>query len=343
MTILGSVDNLSEQGATGWAFSPDARAPLTVQAVLDNRIVGESAADIYRPDLEAVGFGTGRCGFTLKFHERIDPRYLPFVAVKLANGDVEFPRTPVCGYGDFFRALFQRYPMAGRQHSVFGGLWTDRTDAEPLLRGRLAIGLIPPVMEPALTALIQHGVCRFTGIIPADSAEPTARAQHLIADPEIGRVLNIVLEDQPVVLRATPVAPGGRFAQPSSLEILASPGECLALLTPASDRPVLLDTIRGSHRFPEFSPGGTSRYLPGGTDGLGDHATLEHLVDTVTLEPGAVALIGAGTIFSTGGGTVLRVLCVPARQVPVHRLAEIRAATVERTQSAADHHRPASA
>ena len=113
----------------GWAYSAESREKLTVQALLNHTIIGETIAELYRPDLAAVGFGDGYCGYHIGFYQEIDPLYLPFVVVKIDGGDVDLPRSSISGYSDFFAALYKQHPVTGRHRSVFGGLWTDRIDA----------------------------------------------------------------------------------------------------------------------------------------------------------------------------------------------------------------------
>lgn len=332
MTILGSVDTLTETGVTGWAFAPDLREPLTVQAVLDNRILGETAADMHRADLENVGFGDGRCGYAIKFYEQIDPRYLPFIAIKLAHGEVEFPRTTMSGYGEFFTALYKRYPLCGFSRSVFGGLWTERSDAMAVLHGRVEAGMIKPDQQAPLGLFIQNGYLRLAA--SESSARGPLRPMHqaigILADRGVATILQTLLEDRPVALSAESLgAEEVRFRQPSGVEALASPAECVAIVAPMADRSVQIDVVRGSHRFPEFTAGGTSRYLPGGSLAA-EQVTAQHLIDSVTIGPDSVAVIGPGTIYSVAG-PALQAICVPSRQVPAHRLAELRAWQASRT------------
>ncbi len=350
MTILGSVDTMTETGVTGWAFAPDMREPLTVQAVLDNRILGETVADIHRADLETVGFGNGRCGYVIRFYEQVDPRYLPFVAIKLAHGEVEFPRTPMTGYAEFFTSLYKRYPLSGRSRSVFGGLWTERTDAAAILRGRVEVGTIGTAQEPLLGMFIENGYVRLDAEHKLLRSSPGAvnpiRPMHqaigVVTDPMILPLLQSILDDQPVALSAdTMIEDAVLFRQPSGVEPLASPAECLVLIAAATDRAVHVNIVRGSHRFPEFTAGGTSRYLPGNV-APADQIMAQHMIDTVTVGPGSVTIIGPGTIYALDGAPALQSICVPARLVPANRLAELRAWQASRpdvqTEQRHDHH-----
>ena len=82
MTIRGSVDSLSAEGASGWAIGSPGR-PLVVQAVLDGQVIGETLAEQERHDLLAAGLGDGRCGFALAFHDApLDVELLAFVSIR---------------------------------------------------------------------------------------------------------------------------------------------------------------------------------------------------------------------------------------------------------------------
>lgn len=66
--IEGAVDSVTRWGASGWAWlsaAPD--QAVSIEAVMDGRVVGKATADQYRPDLAEHGKGTGRYGFILAF------------------------------------------------------------------------------------------------------------------------------------------------------------------------------------------------------------------------------------------------------------------------------------
>jgi glycosyltransferase involved in cell wall biosynthesis len=66
--IEGAVDSVTRWGASGWGWLPAAPDhAVTIEAVLDGRIVGQAIADQMRPDLAEHGKGTGRYGFILAF------------------------------------------------------------------------------------------------------------------------------------------------------------------------------------------------------------------------------------------------------------------------------------
>ena len=59
MSIRGSIDSLSPTGASGWAFDANQPVrPVTLQALLDGRVIGEATAEQDRPDLLAAGLAS---------------------------------------------------------------------------------------------------------------------------------------------------------------------------------------------------------------------------------------------------------------------------------------------
>ncbi|MBR0656778.1 hypothetical protein [Plastoroseomonas arctica] len=357
MTIRGSVDSLSPEGASGWVFGAALR-PLVVQAMLDGRVIGETLAEQDRPDLLAAGLGDGRCGFALDFHDApIDPGLLPFVSIRPSGGDVELPRTNLTGFGEFFRTIHARHPGAGRQRSVFGGLWTDRTDARRLLAGRVATGATPAALQDALREFIGEGHLVLRGALdagvtaaaridrlgigrPLDAAASGA-ARTLLEDlpgmvftPATVQLLRAILDDNPTLHRVVPgIDPRQTgFEQPSAAESLPSPAECLLLvfaLAEAPDAALRIDIVRGSHELPEFTAHGRSRWLaetPAGREPAGLELAREFGASIETIEVGArdIALLGPGMLHRlrapAPGLLALRAWCLPARISPTRML-----------------------
>lgn len=362
MTIRGSVDSLSAEGASGWAFDRPGR-PLVVQAVLDGRVIGETLAEQDRPDLLAAGLGDGRCGFALAFHDApLDAELLPFVSIRPRGGDVELPRTNLTGYGDFFRNIHARHPGAGRHRSVFGGLWTDRTDARRLLAGRVATGATPAFLQDPLRDFIGQGYLMLRGAlaeeglapqeIAASARLPSGRALTvsdwsanaalldtlaglLFREPAL-RLLRGILDDQPDIHRVVPLRDAAMrgFVQPSTAERLPSPAECLLLVLGIAAKPgrgLLLDIVRGSHELPEFTAHGRSRWLaetlpdrePAGLELAREFGAS---IETLEIGPQDVVLLGPGTLHRlhapAHGTTALRAWCLPQRISPMRRLAD---------------------
>ncbi len=322
MMVRGSLDVVTATEVRGWAFSPGRKDPVVVQAVFNHEIVGESVANQHRPDLAAAGLGDGNSGYLIKLFRPIDPLYHPFIVVKVDGGDAELPRAPTVGFAEFFAALYRAHPAAGRPRSVFGGLWTDRTDAPALLRGKTGIGQFPPEVAAAAGQLIHTGVAVLDPFAPpaAGFAATPEQIAALLEDAALLPLLRGVLEDNPVVTRAEMLGAGATpFAQPSAANRSPSPAECLALVVPLGEG-VSLDVVRDSHRLPEFTPDGVSRWVSGAAaDGVA-LATTHGLLERHMLPPGTVAVVGSGVVCSlrvSPEGAAARLLCVPARAMPL--------------------------
>jgi hypothetical protein len=344
------VDNLSIEGATGWAFDGRTGEHLVVQAIYDGRILGEATADQHRHDLAEAGFGDGTCGFGLTFYDRVDPAVLPFISIRPRGADLELPRYAATGFADFFRQLHARHPGAGRNRSVFGGLWTDRTDARQLLTGRIAAGTAPPDLATPLGALIDNGcVVLRNALAPSglreaelallarcapgqpipmggETRDGLAALAALLFRDVVLRPLRAILDDQPVCTRIVPLrGVEESFAQPSTAEALSSPAECLAVVTAAGGE-ASLEVIRDSHTLPEFTADGRSRWLaatphPAIEMALGQGLSIEF----IDLAPTDLAIIGPGTLHRlrmAGEAVGLRGWMLPRRVTPARLLSD---------------------
>jgi hypothetical protein len=304
--IRGSVDAVSTTEVLGWAYGPGRNDPILVQAVLNHEILGEALANQYRPDLAAAGLGDGHSGYLIKLYRPVDPLYLPFIRIRLDGGDAELPRAPHLGFADFFSNLYEKHPFAGRPRSVFGGLWTDRTDASALLRGKASTGLIAPALAPILQSLIYEGFA----LIPL--GYPLSGPAGALSDPALAPLLLAILEDFPLLLQTTTAAGTSPLAQPSAANPSPSPAECLALLLPPPEG-AAFDIIRHSHSFPEFSPAGASRWT-----GQSHPQAAEGFLDRHELPASTAALISPGAIYRTiaPDSPITTLTLIPARTTP---------------------------
>jgi len=318
--IRGSFDIVTTTEALGWAYSPNQMEPVLVQAVLNQEVLGETQAGIYRPDLAAAGVGDGNAGFIIKFFRPIDPVYLPFISVKVRGGDAELPRSPWAGFKEFFSSMHTAFPAAGRHRSLSGGLWTDQTDAAALLAGKVRIGDISMPVLAVAEPLIHHGTAMIdTGNVPGIAewrADLAGNTGDFLDDPIILSVLRAVLEDNPLAAKADWVeyAAAG-FSQPSARNPAPSPGDCVELIVAFGEN-VALDVIRSSHTLPEFTVNGASRWITPATHEAGAAADAMGLLDRIALPAGMVALIGPGTIYKVhveAGAVALRLLILPTR------------------------------
>jgi hypothetical protein len=209
---------------------------------------------------------------------------------------------------------------------VLGGLWTDRTDAAALLKGKTEIGQIDPKTAVDVAQLIQQGLAVVDG--PGEHLPDTLgtaalveAAAALLGGEHVLRLLRTVLEDHPVVLAAVPVGEEDTpLGQPSAEAALLSPNECLAVVAPLAAEPVEIDVVRGSHAFPEFTRDGLSRWTNAKVCEAAEMPASQHgLLDRFTVKPGTMAVIGPGLLYSVRGEKEtrgLKLLIAAARGVP---------------------------
>jgi hypothetical protein len=323
--IRGSVDTISKKVATGWIYSDADRNPLSVEALINDQLIGRAVANLLRADLKAAGFGEGKCGFELRFNSEVDPIYLPFVQVRLAGTDLEIRRWAGAGFREFFGALYQRHPRAGRSASVFGGLWTDRSDAAALLKGRLDVGTVGIGEANHLARFVQDGVVLLTS--GRGESQPDGQAftgslvdtvAHNLFGEEILRVLRAIFDDHPVAINASVLeADETDFGQVSALEELPSPAECLGVVFPMRATAVAVDVVRDGHRLPEFLPDGLSRWTHAASSRTaGAVLTHDMPVARYQVRAGSVLLIGPGALcrVRASSSSAVKVLALPARQ-----------------------------
>lgn len=324
MFVRGSVDSVTSTEIQGWAYAPGQSGPVMVQAVLHHEILGEAVANIHRPDLAAAGLGDGRLGYSIKLHREIDPLYLPFLSVKLDGGDAELPRANASGFGEFFAALYRAHPAAGRTRSVFGGLWTDRIDAAAVLRSKANVGHVAPEAADVISKLIHDGVAIIDsrgplalGFAKAGLAE---RVGAVLDDEALLSVLWAVLEDNPLVVKAETIeGEETEFSQPSTENPSPSCAECLALAVALAEG-VTIETVRESHKLPEFTPTGVSRWVDGTARTAVEMAAKHGIIDGHSLSVGSVAVIAPGSLYRLrcgDGSEALQLLCLPARLMPL--------------------------
>ncbi|MFC7476950.1 hypothetical protein ACFQS7_21465 [Dankookia sp. GCM10030260] len=348
MTIRGSIDEVTPLGTSGWVHDDRAGEPLLVQAMINGAVIGETIADVERPDLAAAGLGDGRCGFHIAFGAAIDPSQLAFVSVKPSRGDAELPRTNLTGFVDAFRAMRSRHPGVGWTRSIFGGLWTDRVDARRRLAGRVAIGAVAQEAAGPLGRFIEAGHVLLRGALgplglearateaaarlPAgplaprgdlDSADLLAALPDLLFGDAALALLRGAFDDNPLVCRVELARGITGFAQPSTAEPLPSPTECAAVIVGIGEGRLLLDIVRDSHALPEFTSGGESRWLTGSAATLSLATTAAASIETVTLGAADLAVVAPGTVYRLRvpeGMTALVALASPNRQTPLRFL-----------------------
>ena len=324
MMVRGSVDSVTSSEVRGWAYSPGRSTEITVQAILNREIIGEAVATSYRPDLAAAGVGDGNSGFEIKLFRSIDAIYLPFVSVTVDGGDAELPRAPTLGYREFFLSVYSSHPTCGRSRSVFGGLWTDRTDASAILKGKLAINQLDEGAASRIDGLIRDGFATLTlEIAPKEKSWQQllqSQIERLLNSAPLSSLLRSVLDDKPVVIRdtwqETALTP---LRQPSGNNPSPSPAECVEIIVPLSGT-VAIEVVRNSHTLPEFTPYGVSRWASRSHLEGAEMAAENGTILSQNLQSGEVAVVGAGTVYGlrtlAGEGTSVTLLCVPSRSVP---------------------------
>jgi hypothetical protein len=321
MIIRGSVDLVNEKEAAGWAYCNKGKDKLNVQAVLNNEIIGEATADIFRADLASAGFGNGNCGFLLRYYRELHNIYLPFVVFKVDGGDVEIPRSSLTGYMEFLSGFYRQHSPAARQLSILGGGWPTRVDAISVLNGKLRIGEVTSDVHHSLLELLARGIAVVpnNGPLTLDADQPlvAAACSALDAGPLLD-VLIAVFSDEPLAFSSAIVDQlQPSFVQPSAEIGLVTSNEAYAIVAPVGDGGIEIDVVRSSHNLPEFTAGGISRWTTNNAN-AGVEMALEQqgLLDRIAVPPGSRALIGPGTLYKVRGGaktTAIKLLCVPVR------------------------------
>jgi hypothetical protein len=348
--ISGSIDKLTPQGAIGWLYRRDLMEPAKIRAFLNNEVIGETTADNYRPDLHQVGLGDGHCGFDMAFRRPISESQLPFIKIKPDSIDLSLSLTGKSVYLDLLHAVLANAHGAGRNRSILGGLWTDRTDAAQILAGRLAVGSCVGELQPVLQELIANGFVVLPGVLaPSGLTQKDALAldlqgevsshdadrdnrlkealdtlARLIFRDAAVRLLRAVFDDHPVIYRLDKIEEEMPFHQAVSLEALPSPAESLLLYVGFPGGNSRLDFMRESHEMAEFGPSGKSRWTFEGASDLGALAQQEGLsigeaefgnLDIVVVSPGLVH-----RVVGSSRAPVLSALATPRRITPLRFL-----------------------
>jgi hypothetical protein len=346
--ISGSIDKLTPQGAVGWIYRADSETPSVLRAFLNGEVIGETVADLYRPDLHKVGLGDGHCGFDMPFWRSLSESQLPFVRIKPEAIDLSLSLTEKTIYLDLLHGLLRDAEGAGRSRSVLGGFWTDRTDAAQVLAGRMAVGSCPAELQPMLQELIYNGFVVLPGVLAPkglQAADMTSLAQ--IADRKGGdgeaalkdlldsmakllfresaiRLMRTVFDDLPVVYRLDRVADEAAFHQAAVIEATPSPAESMLLYIGAPGAVSRLEYIRDSHEMGEFGPSGLSRWTKEGAGELGTLAEKQGLsIGDVEFTNLDIVIVGPGLVHrvvSDAEAPVLRGFATPRRVTPTRFL-----------------------
>ena len=343
MSIIGSVDEVTQAGATGWIYNTLGQKPVVVQATLNGEVIGESTADGPREDLAEAGVGDGRCGFEMSFGFEVPRPLMPLINFRPFGGSVELPRTNLLGHIDAFRAIRAAYPGAGWSRSILGGLWTDRLDAARRLHGRVATKMLAPELEAPLLRFIEGGYLLMEGSLPEISAAAARQLGQLPAGqlrrkgaeqlasllpdlvfaPAYLPLLTAILEDLPMAAAVEVTRGNGGFQQAGAMAKLPNPAEALVFILALDKSEAWLDVVSGSHALPEFLADGTSRFAAPAAASINRARALASSLDTFRLRPGMACIMGPGTLFRLRcreAEAAFAVLLTPRRQTPLPML-----------------------
>src|ERR1700733_2173076 len=91
MALQGCLDAVEPFQVRGWVRDPqNPQEALTVQIILDNGTIGTVQANLYRPDLQKAGVGTGRHAFIYNLDQKLAPQEMQQVFVRVALPDNSF-------------------------------------------------------------------------------------------------------------------------------------------------------------------------------------------------------------------------------------------------------------
>ncbi len=342
--IEGAVDLVTTENALGWIGDRARNEKWGVVAKIDGRIIGEGNAELSRPDLAAVGFGDGLCGFNIVYYHKIPATDVAGVTVTPAGSNLIIPRASADSYVDLVQAVTKKYPAVGRGRSIHGGLWIDRTDAMQLLAGRVSVGNCEPAIFAPLRTLIAEGVVEIPAATSADvlhhvlepvepGSPPSSRAAKEIisalgpsyTETPAAALLKTIFDDVPVAYRPRVIADVEEpYLQAAGLESFSSPCETLVTYVAAEGEQARLDYVVDSHELPEFGPGGVSRWTPEASPSLPVIAANSQLaVRSHEMRPGLVYFVGPGLIHrivTRAGAKVVRTLFSPKRVTPLRFL-----------------------
>jgi hypothetical protein len=343
----GSVDKVTAESAVGWLYAKGQEQSSSVVAILNGRVIGHTVADLYRPDLEEVGFGDGRCGFEIRFSEQIALNLVPFVLIRPENSNLIIPATNNEALVDFVTSITQGFPGTGRNRSILGGLWTDRSDALKVLAGRVSIGLCNTQIQQNIHAFISDGYVLMNGAYNPDAVsnetleiihslklndretnegvaqikQSLTRLAELFFGENLTGILQSIFDDHPVAYGIELLkAKSNSFAQICTVEELPSPAECVVLYISADFSKASMEIIHESHELPEFTRTGRSRWTNEGSQELTEIAIASgRSIETIDINAGEILLVGPGLMHRSqpnNDARLIRIFCAPRRVTP---------------------------
>jgi len=114
MGIRGAIERKDAKAISGWiALRPLEGVPVVLEILVDNKVIGRVAADQFRPDVKAAGFGSGDHGFSFTFPPDMAPEKAASAEVRWAGTEIYLskaepavdavaPESPPAGAGSVF-------------------------------------------------------------------------------------------------------------------------------------------------------------------------------------------------------------------------------------------------
>jgi len=127
MKISGHVDLCGPELIEGWLFSAEGDGePIKLQVYVEDGLIGECVAYLYRPDLQEAGYGDGRCGFSFEIPDDLKDIDFSTTKLKLVETPVfllpdEYTNVAVKGQGSANEVSSRSrrdMPLAGPDSSV---------------------------------------------------------------------------------------------------------------------------------------------------------------------------------------------------------------------------------
>jgi phytanoyl-CoA hydroxylase len=173
VSIKGHIDRCDKERLEGWVFS--AAEPLkqfTLQIFTGDLLLGETAADRLRPDLQAAGYGSGRCAFSYQMPHFLPKGALKNIRMRITDSiawmlpDKETTRDPDPEPDEEAATEPGAAPAPQPFVSKFGGLWIDRTDWIDRLSTKHRKGEINDDLAMSIFRFVRDGHLVFRSAVP---------------------------------------------------------------------------------------------------------------------------------------------------------------------------------
>lgn len=154
-------------------FSPaEPEHQFTMQIFIGDLLLGETTANRLRPDLQAAGYGSGRCAFTYQMPHFLPKGALGKIRLRVVNSIVWILPDENTSRGNHPEPTEEEpaapKPAAVRQEFVsrFGGLWIDRHDWIDRLAAKHRKGEINDDMSVSIFRFVRDGHIEFRNTVP---------------------------------------------------------------------------------------------------------------------------------------------------------------------------------